>query len=99
VYDPARQRRSRRRFDDDEPTFAKRDRHRPALPSLDDLDVADGLPAGDRWSTWDQSAASERGPRPRPDWLITDLAATDTELGILKTGKEADVQGLVALAC
>ena len=91
MHDPARQRRSRRRFDDDEPTFAKRDRHRPALPSLDDFDVADGLPAGDRWSTWDQSAASERGPRPRPDWLITDLAATDTELGILKTGKEADV--------
>ena len=91
MHDPARQRRSRRRFDDDEPTFAKRDRHRPALPSLDDLDVADGLPAGDRWSTWDQSAASERGPRPRPGWLITELAATDTELGILKTGKEADV--------
>jgi RIO kinase 1 len=91
VYDPARQRRSRRRFDDDQPTFAKRDRHRPALPSLDDIDVADGLSPGERWSTWDQSAPSERGPRPHPDWLITELAATDTELGVLKTGKEADV--------
>ncbi len=48
-------------------------------------------PAGDRWSTWDKSAAGERGPRPYPDWLVTDLAAVDTELGILKTGKEADV--------
>lgn len=28
---------------------------------------------------------------PHPDWLVTELAATDTELGILKTGKEADV--------
>ena len=26
-----------------------------------------------------------------PDWLVTELAAVDTELGILKTGKEADV--------
>jgi RIO kinase 1 len=48
-------------------------------------------PEGDRWSTWDQSTAGERGPRPYPDWLVTDLAAVDTELGILKTGKEADV--------
>ncbi len=88
--DPAFRRR-RRRFDDDEPVFAKRDRHRRSLISLDDLDVTDGLPEGDRWSTWDQSTAGQRGPRPHPDWLVTDLAAVDTELGILKTGKEADV--------
>ena len=49
------------------------------------------VPEGDRWSTWDQSAAGERGPRPYPDWLVTDLAAVDTELGVFKTGKEADV--------
>ena len=30
-------------------------------------------------------------PSPYPDWLVTELAAVDTELGILKTGKEADV--------
>jgi len=76
---------------DDEPVFAKRDRHRRSLPSADAFDAADGLPEGDRWSTWDQSAAGERGPRPRPGWVVTDLAAVDTELGILKTGKEADV--------
>jgi RIO kinase 1 len=50
-----------------------------------------GPPPGARWSTWDQSAAGERGPKPYPDWLVTDLAAVDTELGVLKTGKEADV--------
>ena len=55
------------------------------------FDATDGLPDGDRWSTWDQSTPTERGPRPHPDWLVTELAAVDTELGILKTGKEADV--------
>jgi RIO kinase 1 len=88
----ASNRRGRRRSNDDhEATFAKRDRHLPSLPARDALDAVDGLPEGDRWSTWDQSAAGERGPRPWPDWLVTELAAVDTELGILKTGKEADV--------
>jgi len=87
----ASNRRGRRRSNDDEATFIKRDRHRPSLPAADALDAVDGLPEGDRWSTWDQSAAGERGPRPWPDWLVTELAAVDTELGILKTGKEADV--------
>jgi RIO kinase 1 len=32
-----------------------------------------------------------RGPKPYPDWLVTEAAAVDAELGILKTGKEADV--------
>jgi len=40
---------------------------------------------------WDQSVPTERGPKPYPDWLVTELAAVDTELGIVKTGKEADV--------
>ena len=31
-----------------------------------------------------------RGPEPVPDWLVTDRAAVDTDLGVLKTGKEAD---------
>jgi RIO kinase 1 len=82
-------RRGKRRFDDDEATFTKRNRHRQSLPSEDD--AADGPPEGDRWSTWDQSTPTERGPRPHPEWLVTDLAAVDTELGVLKTGKEADV--------
>jgi RIO kinase 1 len=77
--------------EDDEPAFAKRNRHRRRLPAADAFDAADGLPEGDRWSTWDQPSASERGPRPYPAWLVTELTAVDTELGILKTGKEADV--------
>jgi RIO kinase 1 len=84
-------RRGRRRLDDDELTFIKRDRHRVRLPAEDAADATDGLPAGDRWSTWDQPPPTNKGPRPYPDWLVTELAAVDTELGILKTGKEADV--------
>jgi RIO kinase 1 len=49
----------------------------------------DGPAEGGHWSTWDD--ADERGPRPYPSWLVTELAAVDGELGILKTGKEADV--------
>jgi RIO kinase 1 len=79
------------RFDDDQPVFAKRQAYRPHLRPEDADDATDGLREGDRWSTWDQSTPTERGPRPHPKWLVTDLAAVDTELGILKTGKEADV--------
>lgn len=48
----------------------------------------DGPPEGERWSSWD---GAEHGPTPRPDWVITDLGAVESELGMLKTGKEADV--------
>jgi RIO kinase 1 len=34
---------------------------------------------------------ARHGPDPVPDWLVVDLDAHDTELGVLKTGKEADV--------
>jgi RIO kinase 1 len=40
------------------------------------------------YSSWD---GAQHGPQPRPDWVVTDLNALDAELGILKTGKEADV--------
>jgi RIO kinase 1 len=49
----------------------------------------DGPAEGGHWSSWDD--AEERGPLPHPDWLVTELAAVDGELGVLKTGKEADV--------
>jgi RIO kinase 1 len=83
-------RRGKWRFDDDEPVSAKRARRR-RLPPVEAFDATDQLPEGDRWSTWDQSTPTERGPEPYPDWLVTDLAAVDTELGVVKTGKEADV--------
>ena len=44
-----------------------------------------------RWSTWHDVEPLCRGPEPRPDWVVTSRAAVDTELGVLKTGKEADV--------
>ena len=40
------------------------------------------------YSSWDGAV---HGPDPRPDWVVTSLSAIDTELGVLKTGKEADV--------
>ena len=46
---------------------------------------------GQRWSTWNQVVKGAHGPLPRPSWVITSDAALDTELGVLKTGKEADV--------
>jgi RIO kinase 1 len=51
----------------------------------------DDLEDGQRWSTWLTVEPLQRGPEPRPDWLVTSQGAIDTELGILKTGKEADV--------
>lgn len=88
--DSARGRRGKRRFDDDE-GFERRSPHRLRLPSEEEVTGAEGLGGADRWSTWDQSTPTERGPRPHPRWLVTELAATDIELGIVKTGKEADV--------
>jgi len=46
---------------------------------------------GQRFSTYWDVEPLQRGPQPPPPWLVTDRAAMDTELGILKTGKEADV--------
>jgi len=81
---PQRRGRGKSRFDDDEPDFLKRGRHPP--PTLTDPDAEPE--AEDAWSSWDQAV---HGPEPHPDWLVTELAARDTELGVLKTGKEADV--------
>lgn len=78
-------RRGKRHFDDETELFQPRG-HRRRLEEREDAPSD-----GDRWSTWDQSSAGEHGPDPRPDWLVTELAAVDTELGMLKTGKEADV--------
>jgi len=47
--------------------------------------------ASQRWSTWLSVEPLCRGPEPRPDWVVTSQGAIDTDLGILKTGKEADV--------
>lgn len=52
------------------------------------LEGPDLPPGYDRWTTWGDG---EQGPHPRPSWVVTELAAADAELGVLKTGKEADV--------
>ncbi len=91
---PAAGRMRRRRFDDDpQPQRSGRlteaEKARLARVRDDAYTAAEELPDGAaRWSTWGES---EQGPHPRPDWLVTELAAADTELGVLKTGKEADV--------
>ncbi|HEX6486483.1 MAG TPA: RIO1 family regulatory kinase/ATPase [Nocardioidaceae bacterium] len=80
------------------------DQRRPEpAPEIDPLFVFDFQPlddpedpetagdTGSRWSNyWDVERLC-RGPEPVPDWVVTDRAAVDTELGVLKTGKEADV--------
>jgi RIO kinase 1 len=82
----------RRRFDDHDSNYQKRFARDESqrLPDPDSV-YEDDLGGGDRWSTWDLSSPLQRGPKPYPDWLPTEYGAVDTELGILKTGKEADV--------
>src|SRR3954454_12763980 len=74
-------------------------RYVPPSDDLDDVDdrfvfdfrAYDDLEDGQRWSTWTSVEPLCRGPEPLPDWVVTSQGAVDTELGILKTGKEADV--------
>jgi RIO kinase 1 len=74
-------------------------RYVPPADDLSDVDARfvfdfqayDDLDDGQRWSTWLSVEPLSRGPEPRPDWVVTSQGAIDTELGILKTGKEADV--------
>ena len=55
-----------------------------------DTDVA-ALDHDQRWSTWPETAHTlDRGPQPFPGWVVQHDGAIDTELGVLKTGKEAD---------
>jgi RIO kinase 1 len=62
---------------------SSRENHHLAIDSL-----PDGPPEGERWSSWD---GATHGPAPRPEWVITDLGAVEEDLGVLRTGKEADV--------
>ncbi|GGF38705.1 hypothetical protein GCM10011519_10380 [Marmoricola endophyticus] len=62
-------------------------------PSSDftlDWEVVD-VPDGSRLTSyWDVEPLC-RGPEPVPDWVVLDRGAVDTDLGVLKTGKEGDV--------
>ena len=68
--------RPRPRFDDDE--YVPHPRRRP---DTDDGEPPERLGAAD----------TTLRPRPAPGSVVTDPGATDTDLGVLKTGKEADV--------
>jgi RIO kinase 1 len=67
----------------------------PAIPigfgTFDFRVYDERLAPNQRWSTWLAVEPLMRGPEPRPDWVVTSQGAIDTDLGILKTGKEADV--------
>jgi RIO kinase 1 len=70
---------------------------RSPLAGIDDSFVfdfdtyADELGDNQRWSRWEDLEALMKGPEPRPEWVVVSSGAIDTELGVLKTGKEADV--------
>ena len=73
--------RTRRRYDDD-------DFDPPVTLWAQDPNDADTTADGTTYSTYPDAA---HGPSPVPDWVSTSPAATDTDLGVFKTGKEADV--------
>ncbi len=62
-----------------------------AGPFVFEFQSYDDVGDGQRWSTWLSVEPLCRGPEPRPGWVVTSQGAVDTELGVLKTGKEADV--------
>ena len=76
------------RFDD--PRAIRRSRaprRRPTRPEPD-VFVDDRVPPGSSLSTYPSAA---HGPSPVPAWVVTTGNAVDTDLGPIKTGKEADV--------
>ena len=76
--------RSRRRFDDDD--FTEVSIH--PTPREFDPALLDDEAVEPNWSSYTDSA---HGPSPVPTWVITSPNAIDTDLGVMKTGKEADV--------
>jgi RIO kinase 1 len=78
--------RTRRRFDDDD--FEPPARRWAAIDHHDDVDVDPNIEQGVTYSTYPDST---HGPTPLPDWVDTSHAAIDVDLGVFKTGKEADV--------
>jgi RIO kinase 1 len=62
--------------------------HQTSDRDADDLASAAPGRGESPFSSYD---VATHGPDPVPDWLITGLSARDTPLGVVKTGKEADV--------
>ena len=78
-------------FHDDSSDDAYRRASFPSSVQEDAPDLDPDLDPDQRWSTWSSVEKGMRGPEPRPEWVVTADAAIDTDLGVLKTGKEADV--------
>ncbi len=79
-----------RRFDDDEwqpdtTLVATRPDEHDIDP--DESDESDE-PDEPVWSTYRDAT---KGPQPVPGWVVTDPRAVDEDLGVMKTGKEAEV--------
>lgn len=81
----------RRRFDDelDDP-FEHDDHDAPVgLPTSPPSTTSDDLDSDEpSWSTYRDAA---HGPQPPPAWLVVANDAVDDDIGVVKTGKEADV--------
>lgn len=73
--------RSNRRFDDDDYTV-------PTNPAVTEPEADAPDEAEPSFSSYVDAA---HGPSPTPDWVITSADAIDTDMGVLKSGKEADV--------
>lgn len=81
--------RTRRRFDDEDFEVETRPRAVPSPPQPAADDHEEGE-AGPQMSTY-ADAETLRGPHPVPAWVVTSPDAVDADLGVLKTGKEAEV--------
>lgn len=87
--------------DDDEPRGRRGGESRSSAPRLVaegrsgrvevEIDDTPGDVAGADVAPLSSYDIADHGPKPVPDWLVTDLNARDTRLGVMKTGKEADV--------
>ncbi|MET0865636.1 MAG: RIO1 family regulatory kinase/ATPase [Nakamurella sp.] len=55
------------------------------------LSTDDVPPAGSTALPYSSYDVATHGPDPVPDWVITSLNARDSPLGVIKSGKEADV--------
>ena len=88
-------RHSRRRFDDDDPTSTDHLRayeHRPPSSAGSSGESGkSGAPGDEPDEPWSTYPDASHGPEPVPDWVITSPGAIDDDLGVLKSGKEAEV--------
>lgn len=87
--------RSLAELDDSSPEHDAEARHREFLRQLahgrEVFQIEPDRPDDDDDATWSSYHNAQQGPEPLPAWVITERAAVDHALGVLKSGKEADV--------